>query len=474
MWLINATTFKRENLQPESSRYATLSHTWEDGEITFQDWSLRMAPGMIKVLETCQLARSKMIPYVWVDTCCIDKTSSAELSEAINSMFRWYDMGEVCFVYLSDLVATKQKRVKVLDKISTCRWFTRGWTLQELIAPKLVEFYDANWQLVGTKADSKFQARLAQITGIDREVLQDNKNLGAVTVGIRLCWASKRNTTRVEDMAYCLFGIFDIHMPLIYGEGQKAFYRLQEAIAAGHDDLSLFCWSSMPKGNLYQEWPQRGMTAAFAPSLRLTKQTDMCNVSILTSSKHRQGNYSGSNAPACNYRFCETYKTDRAKDNIKIEYKVRPQHLRDGSLITLHRISANAFTGPFSALVEILFVGVGQGPRPTTTSFGIVLGVKPSYGYDYDSGFLWRHTAESGLAGSEVRELFANWDSWPVEYSAARLQDLYSSDARQTEDFIRLDTPYNFLQYTVRFRFWDGEFKIETEISDHDMDKSCT
>ncbi|TLS22004.1 uncharacterized protein PpBr36_09631 [Pyricularia pennisetigena] len=458
MWLINAATLKRENRQPESTRYATLSHTWEDGEITFQDWGVSeatglgssastprvlladqgMSPGMIKVLETCRLAGSKGIPYVWVDTCCIDKTSSSELSEAINSMFRWYEMAEVCFAYLSDLASTphdQSEQEPVLDRMLGCRWFTRGWTLRELIAPKLVEFYDAEWRFVGTKADPELQARLSQMTGIDCDVLQDSTNLSAVAVGRRLCWASKRQTTREEDMAYCLFGLFGIHMPLIYGEGQKAFYRLQEAILATHDDLSLFCWSSSSRERTGSE-DLEARTAAFAPSADYFWSCN--NLALLRS-------------PLISTPSLRM--TDKAVEmETRLYYfpTAPPEHQDQHA--TLDR-SISYFL---------------------SLQLGIFLGVKSSSGCpgDYDSGVqvLWRHTAENTAAGDLVRELFAQWDSWPVEYSMSRLQGLYSLDTVSSGDFIRVVTRSNAVQYTVRILpiQWarNNAFHIKTEVSD--------
>ncbi|KAH9208012.1 heterokaryon incompatibility protein-domain-containing protein [Leptodontidium sp. 2 PMI_412] len=238
MWLINTTSLALEFIEdPETCIYAILSHTWGDNEVSFQDMAdvkrARKKQGFSKIQRTCQLALDRNIEYAWVDTCCIDKSSSAELTEAINSMFRWYKQSHICFVFLSDLLST--------EYLSSCRWFTRGWTFQELIAPEEIEFYDAGWNLVGT--NDSLRGLLAEITGIDEGILNDSDMLQTVPVARRMSWASSRRTTRVEDLAYCLFGIFDVNLPLIYGEGQKAFHRLQEAIAQEKNDLSLFAWT---------------------------------------------------------------------------------------------------------------------------------------------------------------------------------------------------------------------------------------
>jgi hypothetical protein len=217
------------------------SHTWERGEVSFQDIAnleqAKTKPGFSKIERTCQLAFDHGITYAWVDTCCIDKSSSAELTEAINSMFRWYKNAEICFVYLSDLPVNSDD-----GYLPRCRWFTRGWTLQELIASKNSKFLDQNWNVRGTKVS--LERQISNITGIETEILENSEVLHIIPVARRMYWAASRRTTRIEDLAYCLFGIFDVNLPLIYGEGAKAFIRLQEAIAQENNDLSLFAWTS--------------------------------------------------------------------------------------------------------------------------------------------------------------------------------------------------------------------------------------
>ncbi|KUJ11854.1 HET-domain-containing protein [Mollisia scopiformis] len=242
MWLLNTTSLQLEYVNSsEDQTYAILSHTWEDGEVSLQELAnLEQAnkkKGFSKIEWTCRLARERGISYAWVDTCCIDKASSAELTEAINSMFKWYKDSAVCFVFLSDLVPSASPMNEWGLDFQRCRWFTRGWTLQELIAPELVEFYDQNWNLRGDKSSSR--STLFDITGIDIEVLADSEKMATIPVAKRMSWASMRQTTRVEDTAYCLFGIFDVNLPLIYGEGPKAFIRLQEGIVQETFDLSI-------------------------------------------------------------------------------------------------------------------------------------------------------------------------------------------------------------------------------------------
>jgi hypothetical protein len=171
-------------------------------------------------------------------SCCIDKTSSAELTEAINAMFRWYKNAVVCYVYLSD-VAWNTDEAIMTEMLRHSRWFTRGWTLQELIAPHCIEFYSRDWRKLATKAE--LCNLLSSITGIDVPIFK-GADLADISIARRMSWASHRKTTRIEDIAYCLLGIFDINLPLIYGEGTKAFRRLQEAIMGTTHDQSLFAW----------------------------------------------------------------------------------------------------------------------------------------------------------------------------------------------------------------------------------------
>ncbi|KUI60536.1 Vegetative incompatibility protein HET-E-1 [Cytospora mali] len=255
MWLINTSTLQLEQVVDETRcPFVILSHTWRsEAEVTFQDMQdmrnvASRKPGFEKITNTCKIARRAYNKYVWIDTCCIDKTSSAELSEAINSMFRWYRNAEVCYVFLSDfeplpVLPERQRLVMVGERLRHCKWFTRGWTLQELIAPRTVEFFDREWNFIGVK--SELVTPLHDITNIDESILRNSSRLHTIPVARRMSWAAGRETTRVEDMAYCLLGIFDINMPLLYGEGSKSFLRLQKQIASENADLSLFAWQSV-------------------------------------------------------------------------------------------------------------------------------------------------------------------------------------------------------------------------------------
>jgi hypothetical protein len=225
------TKFTGDKIPP----YAILSHTWEadNQEVTFQD--LVNGVGQSKTgyrkIRFCGVqAQRDGLQYFWVDSCCIDKSSSAELTEAINSMFRWYRNAVKCYVYLSDISTTDRD----LQAFRHSRWFTRGWTLQELLAPREVEFFTQDGQKLGDKQSLELQ--IHQITGIPVQALQELRgSLSQFSVEERLSWAEKRKTTVVEDQAYCLLGIFDVYMPLIYGEGKEnAFRRLRIEILSTH------------------------------------------------------------------------------------------------------------------------------------------------------------------------------------------------------------------------------------------------
>ncbi|KAK5655228.1 hypothetical protein OQA88_5795 [Cercophora sp. LCS_1] len=379
MRLINTKTLQlQEFWGNDIPRYGILSHTWEDGEVTFQQLTtlsreeVSKLKGFAKIERVCKLAQRSKIEWAWVDTCCIDKSSSAELTESINSMFRWYAESAVCYAYLSDLEVdlrkkdrarggnrkswggekekekAKQKwneesnwkeetkswkegkdswneggkswdkdaksrneqsrerserrkpetddeksgseqvkwedesdvqtevakqwsekgrrqelevRTKRSDEgkseagsfaselddqqvatFARCRWFTRGWTLQELIAPRRLGFYNKWWEFQGEK--EKMTDELARITKINKRVLKNSDLMSTISVAQRMSWAANRQTTRAEDIAYCLLGIFGVQIPMLYGEGSKAFIRLQEEIIKESNDLSLFAWQT--------------------------------------------------------------------------------------------------------------------------------------------------------------------------------------------------------------------------------------
>lgn len=251
MRLLNATTLRLKQFARDIPPYAILSHTWGDEEVTFQEITAspddaKQKNGFAKMLGCCRQARADMLDWVWIDTCCIDKTSSAELSEAINSMYAWYRDSEICYAFLEDVPAAASRDFPLTDstEFRHARWFTRGWCLQELIAPRTVEFLANDWSDIGTKLS--LCELIEEITAIRTEVLID-RDLERCCIAEKMSWASKRITTRVEDVAYCLLGIFDVNMPMLYGEGEKAFYRLQEEIIKhSKDDYTYLLWTYLP------------------------------------------------------------------------------------------------------------------------------------------------------------------------------------------------------------------------------------
>jgi hypothetical protein len=247
MRLLNVHTLKLKPISfdgEDGSRpaYAILSHTWDRQELSFQDFEQddrETKEGFAKIRGCCEQAKRDGLDWVWIDTCCIDKTNSAELSEAINSMYAWYRDSTVCYAFLQDVPPRKP----YIDEASFAyaRWFSRGWCLQELIAPSKVEFYALDWTLLGTKWS--LQNIITKITAIPSQALF-SRNLDQYSIAQRMSWAANRKTSRVEDEAYCLLGIFDIQMPLIYGEGRKSFIRLQTEILQRTEDYSFLIWTA--------------------------------------------------------------------------------------------------------------------------------------------------------------------------------------------------------------------------------------
>jgi hypothetical protein len=222
------TDFRGKTIPP----YAILSHTWGDAEVVFEDLgnSDYEERDSYQKIEFCaNQAAQDQLQYFWVDTCCIDKWNRPELSNAINSMFRWYKAAARCYVYLPDVsvstTAETYKQSAWEAAFRASRWFTRGWTLQELIAPQSVEFFSREGQRIGDKAS--LEQLLHEITGIPRTVLQ-NCPLDKFSIAERKTWAAKRETKEEEDLVYCLLGILNVSIPVSYGEGiERALGRLQ-------------------------------------------------------------------------------------------------------------------------------------------------------------------------------------------------------------------------------------------------------
>ncbi|KXH47134.1 HET domain-containing protein [Colletotrichum salicis] len=221
MKLLNCSTLRIQEMHPArkqelereviSTPYAILSRKWEreEDEVTFEDMGSaevrsKKVLGWSKILQTCDEALERGIRYAWIDTCCIYKRNLTELTESVNSMY-----------------------VDPEGDLAKSTWFTRGWTLQELIAPCKIEFYDKSWNIIGSRIN------------LSREI---QSLLASIPVGRRMSWAAGREAKKVEDRAYSLLEIFGVSMPLLYGEGDQAFIRLQEEIIKATNDMSLLAW----------------------------------------------------------------------------------------------------------------------------------------------------------------------------------------------------------------------------------------
>ncbi|KIK19962.1 hypothetical protein PISMIDRAFT_13318 [Pisolithus microcarpus 441] len=259
-----------EVLDDETTSYAILSHRW-GVEVGYEEMTglmkmeerkrdeVRRRAGYQKIIKSCEQARKDGYEWLWIDTCCIDKRSSAELSEAINSMYRWYQNARICYAYLND-VGESTFPSKRDDKFAKSNgwpeWFARGWTLQELIAPQEVQFFNKDWVHIGNKRH--LALTLACITGIPSKVLTSGLAGRRLSVAKIMSWAAERKTTRVEDRAYSLLGLFGVYMPMLYGEGKMAFQRLQLEIIRRSSDQSIFAWNP--------QIPREGSVLADDPS----------------------------------------------------------------------------------------------------------------------------------------------------------------------------------------------------------------
>ncbi|OJT01795.1 Vegetative incompatibility protein HET-E-1 [Trametes pubescens] len=255
MWLLNTKTAVLQQFPSSKDvRYAIVSHVWqqEPKEQTFHEVRLILAqckesgadPMSLlsrKIQGCCTMAAQAGYEWLWLDAVCIDHNSSAELSEAINSMFTWYADAQVCYAYLHD-VGDDEDPSAESSAFRRSVWHTRGWTLQELLAPACVIFLSKTWHTLGSK--HSLVVALSEVSRIKRDVLTRSRLdwLEGVSVAERMSWAAHRRTTRVEDRAYSLMGIFGINMPTIYGEGPRAFMRLQEEILQRIPDQSIFAW----------------------------------------------------------------------------------------------------------------------------------------------------------------------------------------------------------------------------------------
>lgn len=273
-------TFKEEG-------YAILSHRWVGREITFEQVqtlasqlnseAMQPTAQLAKIRGACDRAREQGLRWIWIDSCCINKASTVEEAEAINSMFRWYRDATLCITYLGDVRysagSPKDEMFRSVEGRGPSVWFSRGWTLQELLAPRAMQFYDMDWRSMGTKAE--LADILAYITRIDVSYLTGEKHFGTACIASKMSWLASRTTARVEDMAYSMLGIFNVIMTPQYGEGTGAFMRLQHLLLSTLTDESLFAWKlpqdqplqtfTVPSGWESGEW---GLLAPSPPCFR--------------------------------------------------------------------------------------------------------------------------------------------------------------------------------------------------------------
>ncbi|KAK3934448.1 HET-domain-containing protein [Diplogelasinospora grovesii] len=219
-----------KDLHEDTPPYAIFSHTWgkDEEEVTFEEVMKcrgQDKAGVRKIRFCGEQAARDGLQYFWVDTCCIDKPNITEFTKAIISMYRWYQNWRRCYIYLSDVSTMEQASSGAWEAaFRKSRWFTRGWTLQEIIAPRSVEFFSSECQRLGDK--NSLERQLHEITGIPVEALRGAPPT-EFSIKERMTWGKSRRTKREEDQAYSLQGIFDICMPPWYGEGkERAFRRL--------------------------------------------------------------------------------------------------------------------------------------------------------------------------------------------------------------------------------------------------------
>lgn len=255
----------------ETPSYAILSHRWVGREVVFGDFNtvskdqLRGVPkanplpkntgdienvgdgseaSIYKIAGACAQVRQRTpgIRHLWIDTVCINKDDLRELSTALNSMFKWYHNAAICYVYLYDVTWNEADSDQQFLK---SKWFTRGWTLQELLAPKNIEFYDRDWRYIGTK--ESLMNQIVEATGIAKEHLLGD--FRTASIAQKMSWLSRRTTAIIEDRAYCMLGLFGVFLDARYGRGGDEFLRLQREIfvstpAGAIFDESMFAWQT--------------------------------------------------------------------------------------------------------------------------------------------------------------------------------------------------------------------------------------
>lgn len=294
MRLINTKTLKLSEFADGAvPPYSILSHVWGDqaDECCLQDFArdeahsedVKSKPGYAKIVNFCRVSLENGFEWAWADTVCIDKSEYEELNTAINSMFAWYERSEVCYAYLEDTQTPEADNesesagdssesswsssslvgLSVMEALKHAQWFTRGWTLPELIAPTTISFFSRDWTFICSRHDARAEIRritsvpLTLLSSPGNNIFKQTKSLNAYTSHHKMQWMSKRHTRHEEDMAYCLLGLFDVQMPIRYGEGERAFERLQDLIIRIRGDASVLMWQADPQCQLGDPGPCR-------------------------------------------------------------------------------------------------------------------------------------------------------------------------------------------------------------------------
>ena len=391
----------------EATSYAILSHRWTEQEVNYEEIvdlakmakkeKIRQRHGYWKILAGCVQAQKDRYEWLWVDTCCIDKRSSAELSEAINSMYRWYENAGICYAYLHDtpdpLFPTARNEERYRDFNGWPEWFSRGWTLQELIAPSNVQFFNKNWKNIGDKRT--LAPTLANITKIPEHILTHGLCGNRPCVAQIMSWAANRTTTRVEDRAYSLMGLLEVNMPMLYGEGKKAFHRLQLEIIRTSNDQSIFAWDCIDDdevtGNILADDPGffeccgRMELIGQDEYIECLKEDDVPKEE-LDSVEDRLGTFPITNRGIHIWLFLRPYRGSRTLFEARLPCRIRPSwppeliylvlsesnYYRDpGPDLSILRSTDTTSAGP-SFLSRLCRVYLGyQDPQRRTTAFKV-------------------------------------------------------------------------------------------------------
>jgi hypothetical protein len=250
---IHTSSYKVEIFHEPPPKYVALSHTWRRDEVTFEDLVDNTVPisshaRFGKLQGALKVAAYHGYDYLWVDSICVDRSSSAEVSFAVNAAWHLFRDASLCIAHLEDLPACRNHGTPPLDEAvwKSCVWFSRSWTLMEILAPRHMKFFDQNWECRGAKSAPPIRNLLSRITRIDEDVLMDCRRLPGISLGKRMSWAAHRRSHHAEDVAYSLMGIFGVNMEILYGERERAFLRLQETILRDTEDVSLLGWISQP------------------------------------------------------------------------------------------------------------------------------------------------------------------------------------------------------------------------------------